>query len=87
VSLDGQAKVSAALQDVARELGMRLSEIAGERVLFSLLVFGEGADGRAQYVSNADRAGVRESLRELLAHWDANDGKDDGPYHVLRKAN
>ena len=87
MSLDGQAKVSAVLQVFARALSEALDDTAGEHVLFALYIFGEGDEGRGQYVSNADREGVRESLREMLDHWDRNDGKDDGPYHVFHKAN
>lgn len=87
MSLDGQVKVSAALQALATALSETLDEVAGEHVMFALHIFGDGGDGRGQYVSNAERDGVRKCLRELLDHWDANDGKDDGPYHVFHKAN
>lgn len=84
MSLDGQLKISRQLQALAEALGDLLEEAAGEKVLFALHIFGEGADGRGQYVSNAERADVRKALRELLDHWDKNEGRDDGPYHVYR---
>jgi hypothetical protein len=84
LSLDGQVKLSAHLQVIAEVLGEQLNEIAGEKVLFALHIFGEGDDKRAQYVSNANRPDVAKALTELLEHWKATGGRDDGPYHVFR---
>jgi len=88
MSLEAQARLSMKLQAVSASLGEVLDELAGEHVLFSLLVWqtGPGHDGRAQYVSNAEREGVIASMHELLARWESTGG-DDGPYHVFRKGN
>jgi hypothetical protein len=85
MSLDGQAKISPLLPAIAEALAEELEKIAGEKVLFALHIFGEGEDHRAQYVSNADREDVAKALRELLDHWKANRGGDDGPFHLVRK--
>jgi hypothetical protein len=85
MSLDAQAKLSLHLADIGRGLSEVLDEQAGERVLFALVIFGDGTDGRGQYVSNALREDVVKALQELLDHWKAHDGKDDGPYHLFRK--
>lgn len=87
MSLDGQAKISPFLPAIAEALADELKKLAGgERVLFALHIFGEGNDKRAQYVSNAEREDVAKALTELLEHWKARSGKDDGPYHVFKKA-
>lgn len=73
-------RVSEALQGVAHGLDERLTEIAGERVTFSLFVWTEG---RANYISNAaDRDQVAGVLRKMLEGWDA--GMPDIPAHEVR---
>lgn len=86
MSLDGQARLSAKLQGIAAALKEVLEEEAGEPVMFSLLIWGEGEDERAQYISNAEREGVKAAMQELLDRW-AKTGGDDGPYHVYRRSN
>lgn len=88
MSLEAQARLSAHLREVADNLEELLDELAGEHVLFSLQIWqsGPGHDGRAQYISNTEREGVKASMRELLDRWETTGG-DDGPYHVFRKAN
>lgn len=86
MSLDGQARLSAKLQDIAAALQDVLAEHAGEPVLFSLLIWGETGDYRSQYVANCNREDVAKALKELLIRW-GTEFKDDGPYHVYYKAN
>lgn len=77
-------KLSPLLPGVAQGLAEVIEEMAGERVLFALHIFGRGTDGRGQYVSNAERADVIKALRELLDRWEKT-GSDDGPLHEFMK--
>lgn len=86
MSLDGQAKLSLHLPAIAAQLESLLAELAGERVLFALHVFGEGGEGRGQYIANCAREDVKMALQELLTRW-AQTGGDDGPYHLFRRTN
>lgn len=86
MSLDGQAKVSALLPAICEALEDELKAIAGEKVMFALHVFGETHDGHAQYVSNAHRPDVAKALQELLDHWKATGGADDGPFHLVSRS-
>ena len=83
MSLKGQEKVSVSLQALARATSEILDEVAGEHVQFAIIIFGEGKDGLVQYVSNAQRDGVKAALKELLDRWEQ--GGDDGPYHLYRR--
>ncbi len=85
MSLEGQARLSPRLVAIADALSETLSEIAGEKVLFALCLFGSGDDGRGQYIANCDRQGVKKVLTALLEQWKETGG-DDGPYHVFHKA-
>ena len=76
MSRDGDLRVSRHLQWVAGVVETLLSKLAGEPVKFSLLIW---SDGRAQYVSNAEREGCTTAMRELLARWD--EGTPDVPEH------
>lgn len=69
-------KVSQALNDVAHGLDVLLEDIAGERVAFTLLVFTEG---RASYVSTANREESVQQIKHLLELWEK--GMPDVPAH------
>lgn len=69
-------RVSLMLQTLAQNIDDVLTEIAGERVNFVLVV---QADKIAQYVSNASRQDGTELLEGLLARWKA--GRADIPAH------
>lgn len=69
-------KVSLRLQAIAREVDRLLLEAAGEKQLFSLVVW---VPGQVQYVSNAERADVARAMTELLGKWRA--GEPDTPAH------
>ncbi len=71
--------VSRELQAVAQVLDEELARIAGTRVAFTLLVFTEG---RANYISNADRAESVAQLRDLLTYWES--GIPDIPAHEVQ---
>lgn len=86
MSLEGQARLSAKLQAIASALSSLLDQEAGEHVLFTVLIWGETNDHRAQYVSNCKREDVADAIKELLQRW-GKDYKDDGPYHVYHKGN
>jgi CRP-like cAMP-binding protein len=86
MSLEGQARLSEHLQAVAKTISLLLDRHAGEHVMFALHIYGEGAERRAQYVSNCQREVVKAAMRELLDLWDKT-GSDDGPYHTYHKAN
>ena len=68
--------VSTRLQQIAREVDRLLAEAAGDRQLFSLVVW---TPGETQYVSNANRPDVAAAFEKLLAKWRA--GAPDVPFH------
>ncbi len=69
-------RLSVSLQTVAQFLDEVLTEAAGERVSYVLVV---QADEVAQYVSNTERKDGKELLESLLARWKAN--RADIPAH------
>lgn len=76
MSKSGDRRISLALRGIAEGLDRQLTIAAGERVMFSLIVF---TDGRGQYVSNANREDVVKALDDLMAKWRA--GMPDIPEH------
>lgn len=70
------ARLSMALQDVARAVNDLLAEAAGEEIAWVLVC---QADRVAQYVSNTARKDGEELLETLLARWKA--GRADIPAH------
>lgn len=69
-------RLSLRLQDIAASLEDVLSEIAGKRLSFVLVV---ETDAVVQYVSNAARPDGKALIQELLKRWDA--GRADIPAH------
>jgi hypothetical protein len=68
-----ELKLSRELRDIAKLLSKKLDAIAGEHVLFSLHVWGDGrAGGVASYVSNAKREDIIKATREWLAYAESN---------------
>ncbi len=86
MSIEAQIRLSKSLREVSKIVSELLDGLAGEHVLFSLQVWqsGPGHDGRAQYISNAEREGVKASMRELLDRWESTGG-DDGPLHAFKE--
>ena len=74
-------KVSQNLQAIAAEIEDRLQEVAGQRMLFSLVVFNTTPGTRMNYISNGDRDDVATALRNLLESWDQ--GMPDVPAHKV----
>lgn len=71
--------LSRQLQAIAGELDERISNAAGERTGFTLIIFTEG---RASYISTIDReASVRE-IKHLLSLWDQD--MPDVPAHDVK---
>lgn len=64
------------LQEIARDLDTAIETAAGERVAFTLLVFTEG---RASYISTADRKESVREIKHLLDIWEQ--GMPDVPAH------
>jgi hypothetical protein len=64
------------LQGIARDLDKAITNSAGERFAFALLVF---TPGRASYVSTASREDSVRELKRLLACWEAD--MPDVPAH------
>lgn len=69
--------LSVRLQDIASSLDDLLSDIAGERCSFVLMI---GAGETVQYVSNTDREDGRKLIEELLDRWNAK--RADIPAHM-----
>lgn len=70
------ARLSIALQDVARVVNELLAEAAGEEIAWVLVC---QADHVAQYVSNTARKDGEELIEALLARW--RSGRADVPAH------
>lgn len=77
--MNAVVRVSEQLKDIAQRLDADLTQAAGERVAFALVVY---TGNRASYISTASRDESREALRHLLAHWDA--GMPDVPAHEVQ---
>ena len=73
-----QIAVSKEMQRVARVIDRNLTRVAGQRVPFSLFVWG-GA--RSQYVANVSRAEAMEVMQETLNRWHRHE-PDLGPPHL-----
>jgi hypothetical protein len=71
-------KVSTVLQAVMEELDACFEKHVGRRVAITLFVW---TDGRAQYISSADRAEVRKNITDLFEMWDK--GMPDIPSHEI----
>lgn len=69
-------EVSVSLQELAVVIDDFLTEKAGERISFVLVV---ATDDVAQYVSNTERKDGVELIESLLARWKAN--RADIPAH------
>lgn len=75
-----RTKLSLSLQRVARKLDKMLERETGQRVGFSLIVWGAfGDDKMVQYVANADREDCARHMAELLLAW--REGMPDIPFH------
>ena len=78
MSSDATRNISLTLQDVASGINDVLTDIAGEKVGFSLFVWTEE---RAQYISNSEREQCAAAIREILDGWD--NGMPDIPAHEI----
>lgn len=68
------------MQRVARKLDKLLERETGERVGFSLIVWGAfGEDHMVQYVANTSREDCARNMAELLKGW--AEGMPDIPFH------
>ncbi len=76
---DATIKLSESLQDIAGALDDVITEVAGERIGFALIVFTEG---RASYISSIKRDDAKEQIKHLLELWDA--GMEDVPAHEYK---
>ena len=76
---DGALRISHAGQAIAKAVDDMLLAVAKEPVGFSLFMW---TDGRAQYVSNADREEVVKAMEECLQRW--REGMPDIPAHEVR---
>ena len=65
------------LEEEARKVASHIDGMTPPDVGFTLLLFNYGEAGEQDnfttYISSADRETMRETLRELLAKWDAGD--------------
>jgi hypothetical protein len=75
---DSTIRLSQGLQGLATVIDQSIEQIAGERVAFTLLVFTEG---RASYVSTANREESVREIKTLLSHWEQ--GMPDVPAHKV----
>lgn len=73
--------ISESLRDIAKELDIKLEEIAGQRMSFSLIVFNAEEGSRLNYVSNCDRDNVHTALKSLIKGWEK--GMPDIPAHKV----
>jgi len=73
--------VSENLKDIADDLTLKLKDLTGEDMQFSLCVFNPVAGSRINYISNCRRDDVANCWRSMLRGWD--DGMPDIPAHEL----
>lgn len=75
----GTIALSEALQSIGRRLDADIEKSAGERVAWTLVVFTEG---RASYISTANREDSVREIKDLLALW--GEGMPDVPAHEIQ---
>ena len=75
----GTIQLSKDLQGIAQRLAADIERSAGEPIAFAVLF--AFTDGRASYISTADREVVRRELRRVLDLWDQ--GMPDVPAHEV----
>lgn len=63
-------KVSARLQPFGKKLEGQINAMAGKKMGFCLLIFDfeDGAGGRIEYLSNAQRDDMNRALAEFVMH-------------------
>jgi hypothetical protein len=69
------------LRNVAKFLDIKLSEIAGRKMLFSLLIFNTESGSRMSYISNTNRDDVIAAMKALIDGWE--NGMPDIPAHKI----
>ena len=69
-----QVAIAQRLRSIADYIEDELRQATGTKVGFSLLTWGHG---RSQYISNCDRATIKDGMRELIERWD-KPGEDLG---------
>ncbi len=80
MSTEADLKISVSLHSLADALSKVLDDIAGEHVLFNLIVFSNTDNGgRHSYIANAERADVIGEFKRLIEFWEA--GLPDIPAH------
>lgn len=77
-----ERQVSVHLEALTQAVDKTLTDIAGERQGFCLIVFSANEGGRANYASNCARDEVVPALKELLRQWEA--GMPDIPAHEFQ---
>lgn len=80
---EGQIKLSKDLPAIAEGLTEVLENLTGERISFSLVLWGPDAKGTAQYISNVERQSAIEGLKLLLKQWQVLEAEEitDTPLH------
>jgi hypothetical protein len=63
--------LEAVTQVLASDLRARIEVAFGKKIGFCLLMFDMGEKGFISYASNAERDGMMNTLREVLATWEA----------------
>ncbi len=75
-----RTKLSHALQRISRKVEKTLERETGEKLAFSLIIWGSfGDDQMIQYVANAAREDCAKYMGDLLAAWKG--GMPDIPFH------
>ncbi len=78
---DVDLRISQGLAKLAKELDLKITELAGQRVGFTLIVYNSEEGSRMNYVSNCERGQVQEALETLLFGWSV--GTEDIPAHEV----
>ena len=66
LTAEQQIAISREMQRIARVIDRKLTRVAGERVPFSLFIWG---GGRSQYVANVQRSDAMAVMQETLDRW------------------
>ena len=59
-------RLSKNLQTIAKNLDTDIEAAAGEKIAFTLIIYTEG---RASYVSTADRKSSLEAMEKMMDYW------------------
>ena len=76
-----EEKVSQELKSIMSTLNKVITDVAGQQMGVSLIVFNATPGTRLNYISNCDRLEVMQAMKSLLISW--HEGLPNVPAHEL----